>query len=557
MVRRAALFFCCAALLAPAAPLAAQHEHHTGADGRHRMTRDNPMLPGMRGVTPGVGMWLPGRDLDPDTIPAATPRQLIQLADGDTLRLEARFVRRTIGGTNLIMYGFNGQFPGPLLQVPQDATVYIDFANLIDHPSTVHWHGVRLDNRFDGVPDITQPEVRPGESFLYEVHFPDAGIYWYHPHVREDVQQDMGLYGNMLVTPSATDYYGPANHEEVIMLDDIVIEGDTMVHYGLESPNYALMGRFGTTMLVNGEPHYHLQVNRGDVVRFYITNVANTRIFNLSFDNARMKIVGSDIGKFEREQWVESVLISPAERYIVDVLFEETGMQMMRNRVQALDHFMGELYEENWDLGMVEVSSSPTSADHADTFAILRENTDVIADIDQYRNYFDRAPDHELRLNLRAGNLPTPMVAFMSLDTAYFRPLEMNDAMPDMNWITSGRDITWIMRDAATGAENMDIRWQFRQGDIVKIRIVNEGKGESFHPMSHPIHFHGQRLLVLSVDGVANPNLVWKDTILIPVGRTVDLLMEATNPGDWMMHCHVAEHLGVGMMGLFSVEGQG
>ena len=89
------------------------------------------------------------------------------------------------------------------------------------------------------------------------------------------------------------------------------------------------------------------------------------------------------------------------------------------------------------------------------------------------------------------------MVAFMSLDTAYFRPLELSDAMPDMNWVTSGREITWILRDAQTGQENMDIHWHFRQGDVVKIRIHNEGKGRSFHPMSHPIHFHGQRLLVL------------------------------------------------------------
>ncbi len=550
MVRAATL----CALLACAAPLAAQHDQHAGADGRHRMSRDNPMLPGMRGIVPPVTPWLPGAGIDPSTLPAAQPRQLVELADGDTLRLEARFVRRSIGGRSFVMYGFNGQYPGPLLRVPQAATVVIDFHNAIDQPSTVHWHGVRLDNRFDGVPDVTQPEVPPGQSFRYEVHFPDAGIYWYHPHVREDVQQDLGLYGNMLVTPAATDYYGPANREEVIMLDDIVIEADTLVHYGREAPNYALMGRFGTTMLVNGEPHYHLQVARGEVVRFYITNVANTRIFNLSFGGARMKVVGSDVGKFEREQWIESVLISPAERYIVDVRFDEPGTFAMQNRVQGLDHFMGELYSETWELGMVEVSASAATPDHRAAFEVLRENRDVVAEIDRVRPFFERSPDHELRLNVRAGNLPTPMVAFMSLDTAYFRPLELNDAMPDMNWVTTGREITWILRDAATGAENMDIHWRFRRGDVVKIRIHNEGKGRSFHPMSHPIHFHGQRLLVLSVDGVPNPNLVWKDTILIPVGRTVDLLMEASNPGTWMMHCHIAEHLGAGMMGLFTVE---
>ena len=171
------------------------------------------------------------------------------------------------------------------------------------------------------------------------------------------------------------------------------------------------------------------------------------------------------------------------------------------------------------------------------------------------RDQFDRAPDKELRLNVRAGNLPTPMVAFMSLDTAYFRPLELSDAMPDMNWVTSGKEITWILRDAATGAENMDIHWDFKTGDVVKLRFFN--KPRTFHPMNHPIHIHGQRFLVVDRDGVPQENLAWKDTALLPVGSTMDLLVEMSNPGDWMLHCHIAEHLHAGMHFHFTVEGEG
>jgi FtsP/CotA-like multicopper oxidase with cupredoxin domain len=82
------------------------------------------------------------------------------------------------------------QYPGPLITVPQQATVTILLVNALDQPTSIHWHGIRLDNRFDGVPDFTQEAVPPGGRFTYRVHFPDAGIYWYHPHVREDTQQD-------------------------------------------------------------------------------------------------------------------------------------------------------------------------------------------------------------------------------------------------------------------------------------------------------------------------------------------------------------------------------
>jgi FtsP/CotA-like multicopper oxidase with cupredoxin domain len=97
----------------------------------------------------------------------------------------------------------------------------------------------------------------------------------------------------------------------------------------------------------------------------------------------------------------------------------------------------------------------------------------------------------------------------------------------------------------------MDIAWRFTQDDVVKLRFVNDPSAS--HAMDHPIHLHGQRFLVLSRDGIPNDNLVWKDTAVIPAGEAVDLLVEMTNPGRWMMHCHIAEHLGAGMMAVFTV----
>src|SRR5207244_13426207 len=117
--------------------------------------------------------FLPGAGVDPATLPEAQPRRLVSLKDGDTLELRAALVRRTINGRALVMYAYNQQYPGPLIQVPQDATILVRFVNAIDLPSTVHWHGVRLDNPNDGVPGVTQAEVRPGDGYLYRVHFPD------------------------------------------------------------------------------------------------------------------------------------------------------------------------------------------------------------------------------------------------------------------------------------------------------------------------------------------------------------------------------------------------
>ena len=110
----------------------------------------------------------------------------------------------------------------------------------------------------------------------------------------------------------------------------------------------------------------------------------------------------------------------------------------------------------------------------------------------------------------------------------------------------------WILRDTDTGAENGAIDWRFEVGDVVKIRVHNTAR--SFHPMQHPFHIHGQRFVVVAVDGVANPNMVWKDTAIIPVGSTVDLVVEMSNPGEWMAHCHIAEHLHTGMMFGFTVD---
>jgi FtsP/CotA-like multicopper oxidase with cupredoxin domain len=503
------------------------------------------MLPAEMALRPEVTPYLP----TVGSIQAARPHAVVSLNDGDTLRLTAGLVRRTFKGRTVAMFGFNGQYPGPLLRVSQRAEIVVDFSNALDQPTTVHWHGVRLDNRFDGVPDLTQAAVAPGARFVYRVRFPDAGIYWYHPHVREDTQQDLGLYGNIRVgwlgSPSA-------HREEVLMLDDLLIGDDGLVPYGREATTHALMGRFGNVFLVNGEPRYELAVRRGEVIRFFFTNAANTRTFNLSFSGARMKLVGSDVGNYEHETWVESVVIAPAERYVVDVRFDTAGTVAMLNRVQALDHLYGRFFYETDTLGMVRVDAERAVPDRTARFSALATDRAVSGQIARYRAHASRPVDRALLLTLETRDLPFVTRQLMMLDSAFFAPVEWSGTMPHMNWASTGKQVRWVMRDPESGKENMDIDWRFRRGDVIKLRLANERR--SFHAMQHPIHVHGQRFLILAVNGVPNENLAWKDTVLVPAGSTVDVLLELSNPGRWMLHCHIAEHLSADMMMAFTVN---
>jgi len=130
--------------------------------------------------------------------------------------------------------------------------------------------------------------------------------------------------------------------------------------------------------------------------------------------------------------------------------------------------------------------------------------------------------------------------------------IEWEDDMLEVNRMTTPANMRWKLVDRETGAENAQIDWTFHVGDQVKLRLVNEMNSD--HPMPHPFHVHGAgRFLVLARDEVVEPNLVWKDTVLVRTGEIVDILLDVTNPGRWMAHCHIAEHHESGMMFSFNV----
>jgi FtsP/CotA-like multicopper oxidase with cupredoxin domain len=475
-------------------------------------------------------------------LPEARTPQAAEIADGEEFELRIVPVAKRLGETTVRMLAYNGSIPGPTLKVKEGSEVIFNIENRGDLETTVHWHGLRLDNCYDGTHE-TQPPIPVGESFTARVVFPDPGVYWYHPHIREDYGQEMGLYANILVEPADPDYWPLAHREVTLTLDDILLEDGKVAPFSRTETTYAAMGRFGDVLLVNGETDLSLDAKLGEVVRLYLTNTANTRVFKVALPGARMKLVGGDSGRVEHEELVDEVVLAPSERVVIDVLFEHAGELTLEHRTP----------DRVYPLAAIRVSEERAEPSLDEQFENLRRNDDMADERERIAPHLDAEPDKTISF-----------LAEMDMDHSReghghehhghgtADGIEWEDEMVEVNRMTTPANMRWKIVDRDTGAENMAIDWRFRVGDRVKIRVLNEMAGD--HPMHHPFHVHGAgRFLVLSRDGVTEPSLVWKDTVLVRAGETVDLLLDVTNPGRWMAHCHIAEHHESGMMFSFDV----
>ncbi len=482
-----------------------------------------------------------------DGLPSAKDTQVTELKDGDIINLTASFVKKKIGDTEVRMLAYNGSIPGPTLKIPQGATVTVNFKNDTDVANTIHSHGVLVANAFDGVPDVTQKAVLPGESFTYTLTFPDVGVYWYHPHMRDDYAVELGLYGNYIVTPKSSTYWNKVDREVAVFLDDILIENGTIAPFFKNGSNRALMGRFGNTMFVNGETDYTLSVKKNEVIRFYFTNSANARPFNLAVNGVKMKLVGGDNGAYEREEWKDVVLITPSERAVVEMRFDASGVYEIQNKTP----------NKTTRLGKIIVTNESVNFTNTNDFETLRDNSEAIKIIDPFRPFFTKDIDKRITLFLDMMDGDTGMMGMRDMKgmkgdvpKGGIEWDDLNNA--SMNAMSNTDMVKWEIIDQDSGKKNKDINWKFKVGEKIKIRITNDDT--SLHPMQHPIHFHGQRFLVLNKNGVEQTNLVWKDTVNVPTGEYVDILISISNPGAWVAHCHILEHIESGMVFPFTVN---
>jgi FtsP/CotA-like multicopper oxidase with cupredoxin domain len=406
-------------------------------------------------------------------------------------------------GKRVEAWTYNGGLPGPLIRLRVGDRLIVHFTNKLPKPTTVHWHGLRVPIQMDGVPGASQPEVQPGGTFTYDFVVPDAGLFWYHPHVMSAAQVGFGLYGPLLVEDPA-ERVGAAD-ELVLVLSDI---GLTEKSGELEAPDAGgslgmVFGREGNHVLVNGRVLPHLTVRSGVPQRWRIVNAAKSRYFQLYLHGHTFTKIGVDGGLLEYPVKSDTVLLATGER--VDVLVTPQGVPKSPLVVAAPLHNRG--------YGSVEYRDQP------DLFTID----------------FANQPPHA------AGPLPNL--------TRRIEPLPLRGATAVKLDLTIGQLPDRTFEFGINGvpfAKNVNLRAKLGETQVWTITNTT--------PWSHPFHLHGFFFQVLDEQGTPVRPLAWKDTVNVPFKQTVRVAVRFDDrPGNWMYHCHILDHADGGLMGTVTV----
>ncbi len=416
------------------------------------------------------------------------------------------------------VWGYNGITPGPVLRVRQDEEVRVRLINQLKQPTSLHWHGIRIINAMDGVPGVTQDAVAPGERFDYRFTCPDAGTFWYHPHIMSSEQAARGLNGILIVEEKEPP---KVDQDLVFLIDDWRLAPNGEIHsqsFGSIAER-AHGGRFGNTFTLNGSTKHTVNVEAGERLRLRLCSVSNANTFGLKIDNHAMHIVaidGQPVTPFEAKDGF--VVLSSGQRsdVIVDMMGQPGSKALIRLLTYDKQHIIG------------EVAYHPKKRKRA------KPLESAIA-----------LPPNPLDTKL---DLADPETASLMMDGGAMGGMTgawVGDEWLGMRELIDKHGLVW----AFNGVAGMPKEPLFRvaKGRTVKLRMANRTG------WPHAMHLHGHHFKQISrkPDGPSEP--FWRDTSLINPREEFTMAFVADNPGKWMLHCHMLEHQEGGMMTWFEV----
>ncbi len=409
-----------------------------------------------------------------------------------------------VDGGALKVWAYNGQVPGPTLRIKLGETLRVRFTNQLPQETTIHWHGVRLPNAMDGVPYITQTPVQPGETFVYEFTPKDAGTFWFHPHVRASEQVERGLYGVLIVEDAKPP---PYTQDLVWVLDDWLLDPSGQIAPQFNTRHdLAMDGRWGNAITINGRTKTVLHVRPGERIRLRLLDSANGRVFVPDFGELDAKIIAVDGLYLRAPIPARGFELAPGNRLDVDLSFDHSSTAPL----EIWDRFIAQRPQK---LASVEVDG-----ELVDSRAFA---SPAAAHVPEWSDALDAPIAHDFRLNAQQGG---PFGIAWTIDG-----------------VAMDRDHHHAMAPSAT----------LERGRFARLHFTNES------PRIHPIHTHGMFFRLLARNGARVDEPFFRDTVLIHPREEVDLGVVPTDPGTWMMHCHILEHAEAGMMTTILVEDSG
>ncbi len=414
------------------------------------------------------------------------------------------------------VWSYGNSVPGPMIRLRQGDRLTRRFENALPQPSTVHWHGIRIDNAMDGVPGVTQDAVPVGGSFDYDFVLPDAGTYWYHPHNRTWEQLARGLYGPLIVEE---DDPPEVDRDEVLVLDDWRLTDQAQIHEDSLGAmhDWAHAGRIGNWITVNGKGESRLSVKRNERLRLRLINAANARIFYLSLEGATAWTVALDGQPLETPVPAERLSLGPAQRVdlIVDVTAADGGEALLISHEQKRDG------EERYAITGFPVSGTARGAALPAPEPLPPNPIPALGDLNAARKEV---------LRMEGGAMGRMQGAMMGGGFMHMRDLV-------------GRGKVWAFNGQA---DMPDEPWiTVARGETVRIAMTNDTA------WPHAMHLHGHHFRQIGTTGTGP----LRDTLLVGQGETAEIGFVADNPGDWLFHCHMVEHSAGGMMTWLRVEG--